>query len=78
MINPAKLFKLKGSWDQFVKNHPRFPQFMDAVKNTGIEAGTIIDITITTPEGRNLSTNIKVTPSDKELLEELNDLLRNS
>lgn len=78
MINPAKLFKIKSAWDQFVRNHPKFPMFMDAVKNTGIEAGTIIDITITTPEGRNLSTNIKVTPSDKELLEELNDLLRNS
>lgn len=78
MINPAKLFKLKSAWKQFEKNHPRFPQFMDAVKNTGIEGGTIIEITITTPEGKNLSSNIKVTPSDKELLEELSDLLRNS
>ncbi|HHV09859.1 MAG TPA: hypothetical protein GXX75_06235 [Clostridiales bacterium] len=78
MVNPAKLFKLTIAWNQFVQNHPKFPLFMKAVENTGIEAGTIIDITITTPEGKNLSTNIKVTSSDKELLKELSDLLLKS
>ncbi len=74
MINPAKLFKLKGYWETFVKNHPKFPQFMSAVQSTGIEEGTIIEISITTTQGKTLSTNIKVSASDKELLNELSAL----
>ena len=77
MINPAKLLKLKGTWDKFVKNHPKFPQFMNAVKNTGLEEGSVIAITVTTAEGKELSTNIKVTQSDKEMLSDLTELLKN-
>ena len=74
MMNPAKLFKIKGSWDKFVKNHPKFPQFIDAVKDTGLEEGSVIAITVTTSEGKELSTNIKVTRSDKEMLSDLTEL----
>lgn len=74
MINPAKLFKLKGFWDRFTKNHPKFPQFIRAVQNTGIAEGTVIEINITTPEGKTLSTNVKVTEADKEMLRELAEL----
>ena len=74
MINPAKLFKLKGYWETFVRNHPKFPQFMNAVQSNGIEEGTVIEISVTTLEGKTLSTNIKVSASDKDLLNELTAL----
>lgn len=76
-MNPAKLLKLKGSWDKFVKNHPKFPLFINAVKSTGIEEGSVIEITVITAEGKELSTNIKITQSDKEMLSELTELLKN-
>lgn len=76
VMNPAKLFKIKGAWDKFVENHPKFPMFLNAVKGTGVEEGTIIEIIVTTPEGKTLSTNIKVTPSDKELLAELSEIAK--
>lgn len=74
MINPAKLFKIKSYWDRFTQNHPKFPQFISAVQSTGIAEGTIIEINITTPEGRTLSTNVKITEADKEMLRELTEL----
>jgi hypothetical protein len=77
MMNPAKLFKIKGYWDQFVQNHPKFPMFMNALRSNGVEEGSVIDITITTAEGKTFSTNIKVTQSDKEMLSELTELMKN-
>jgi hypothetical protein len=78
LINPAKLFKIKGYWDQFIQNHPKFPLFINAIQSNGIEEGSVIDITITTAEGKTFSTNIKVTQSDKEMLSELTELMKNS
>lgn len=75
MMNPAKLFKIKGSWDKFVENHPKFPMFINAVKATGVNEGTIMEITITTPEGKTLSTNVKVTKADKELFHDLSEMM---
>lgn len=77
MINPAKLLKFKGAWDKFVKNHPKFPMFLNAVRNNAIEEGSVIEITVTTTDGKSLSTNIKVTQSDKEMLSELTELMKN-
>ncbi len=74
MMNPAKILKLKGAWDKFTQNHPKFPMFMNAIRSQGIEEGAVIEIIITSPEGKALSTNIKVSQSDKELFTELVEL----
>lgn len=74
MMNPAKILKLKGAWDKFTQNHPKFPMFMNAIRNQGIEDGAVIEIIITSPEGKVLSTNLKVSQSDKELFTELAEL----
>ena len=74
MMNPAKLFKIKGAWDTFSQNHPRFVQFISAVKSNGIQEGTIIDITVTTAEGKTMSSNVKITESDLEMFRELSEL----
>lgn len=72
MINPAKLFKLKGAWKTFSENHPKFPKFLKAINNKdAIDVGTVIEIHVTKPSGETLSSNIKVTPSDKQLFSEL-------
>lgn len=77
MMNPAKLFKMKAAWDKFVENHPKFPLFMNAVRSNAIDEGSIIEITITTAQGKTISTNIKVTESDKEMLAEMTALMKN-
>lgn len=74
MINPMKLMKFKNAWDNFTKNHPKFPSFLNAVKMNGIKEGTIIEINVTTAEGKTLSSNIKLKESDVELFQELSEL----
>jgi hypothetical protein len=76
MINPAKLFKMKSMWERFVENHPKFPQFMNAVQSNGITEGSVIEITVTTPDGKNISTNVRITASDKEMFTELGELTK--
>lgn len=76
MINPAKLFKMKSLWDRFVENHPKFPQFMNAVQSNGINEGSVIEVIVTTPEGKNISTNVKISASDKEMFAELAELTK--
>ena len=75
MMNPAMLFKIKGMWEQFVQNHPKFPMFLNALKNSGMGEGSIIEIQITQPDGQQLKTNIKVTESDMELIEQLKGMM---
>lgn len=76
MMNPAKLFKIKGAWDKFIANHPKVPMFINAVKASGIDEGTVVEVTVTTPEGNTFSTNVKVTESDKELFADLSDMMK--
>lgn len=66
-----KLMKIKGAWEKFQKNHPKFMPFINAISQNGITEGTIMELTVTTPEGKTLSTNIKVQASDLELLEQI-------
>jgi hypothetical protein len=75
MKNPVALFKIKGMWDTFVQNHPKFPMFLNAVKNSGISEGSILEVQITQPDGEVMKTNIKVTQSDLELFEQLKTLM---
>jgi len=73
--NPALIFKLQGMWNQFTENHPKFPMFLNAVKAKGIPVDSVIEIKITHPDGEVIKTNIKITPSDMELIESLKTLM---
>lgn len=75
MKNPVALFKIKGMWEQFVQNHPKFPMFLNALKSLGMGEGSIIEIQITQPDGQQLKTNLKLTQSDLELVEQLKGLM---
>ncbi len=74
MNNMQAIFKIKGAWETFTGNHPKFPLFLNAVKQAGVPEGTILSITVTEPDGRVIDTNIKVTASDLELFETLKTL----
>lgn len=67
----AMLQKTKDSIDRFRINHPKFPLFLNVVSQEAIREGTVIEITVTTPEGKNYCSNIKLKADDLELLESL-------
>lgn len=73
-MNPAALMKIMKAKNEFASNHPKFVSFLKAVLGKGIEEGTVIEITVTPPEGSPVTTNIKVKQSDLELFNELKNM----
>lgn len=70
----ARLQKLKSQLDTFHRNHPKFAPFLDAVNKNALGEGTIIEISVTSPEGRHYETNLKVNQEDLEFLRSLQGL----
>ena len=73
-MNPMKLLQIKSLWDKFTANHPKFPKFLQAVGTNGIREGSILEITVTTPEGEKISSNLRITAEDMELVENLKEI----
>ena len=69
--NFGNMMKIMNAWNTFKQNHPKFPSFCNAVSKRGIREGSILEVTYISPEGEKLTTNIKVLPSDIELLREI-------
>ncbi|MEY8492949.1 hypothetical protein AALC16_08035 [Lachnospiraceae bacterium 29-91] len=67
-VNPKKLLKMQMAWKQFHDTHPKVLPFIKAVEAAGIREGTVISITVETPEGEKFESNIKVQQSDLDLL----------
>ena len=70
-LNPMQLLKIKGLWDGFTKRHPKFPAFLRVMTQGAITEGSVLEITVTTAEGKVISSNIKVTKEDMEMVEAL-------
>lgn len=70
------IFQIKSMWDRFERNHPKFPRFLQVVGNDCIEAGTIIEISVTKANGENITSNIKLTEDDMELIAAMKELSR--
>ena len=68
------LSKMKNAKETFRRNHPKVPLFLNAVSQDALVEGTIIEINVTTPEGKNYCTNVKLKSSDLELMETLKNI----
>lgn len=77
-MNPLKLMQMKSSWDRFQRNHPKFLGFLNAIQRQGIREGMILEFKVTSPEGEELVTNMKVTADDIALFRELQELAKSS
>lgn len=73
-MNPAALFKIKGLWDKFTANHPKFMPFITAAGNKGITEGTIIEIKVKYTDETEYTTNVKVNQEDLELFKQIQSL----
>ena len=58
--------KAKGRYHIFKKQHPKFLAFLGAVNAKMLEPGTVIDVKVTGPDGKEIETNLKLTPEDVE------------
>ena len=72
--NIGTLMKLKGAWNKFSEGHPKFSRFMDEIIRTGAPEGTVIEIHIEYPDGRKVSSNMRISETDLALIESLKEL----
>lgn len=73
-MNPAAIMKIMSAKHKFEKTHPKFAQFLSDLIRSGVNAGDVIDITITRADGSRMSTNMRVQESDLELFDSLKDI----
>jgi len=73
-MNPMQLMQFKKYWDEFTSRHPKFPLFLNAVSTYGIEEGTIIEVQIKRPDGKEFATNLKIAKEDMELFQTMKNL----
>ena len=57
-------------------NHPKFPKYLSAVRQKAIREGTVIEFKVTTPEGEELSANLRLKEDDIALFQEITELFQ--
>jgi hypothetical protein len=72
-MNPMILMQLQQRLQTFQQEHPKFLPFMTAVKDNALEEGTVFAMKVTTPEGKTLESNIKLTANDVETIRMMMD-----
>lgn len=70
----AMMQKIKSGIDRFRANHPKFPLFLGAVAQNALVEGTIIEFTVTTPEGKQYCSNIKLNKEDIDFMNSLKSM----
>lgn len=70
----ARLQALKKHLEVFQKNHPRFQHFLNAVSRDALKEDSVIEINVTTPEGKKYVTNLKLKKNDLDFLQALQEL----
>lgn len=72
-MNPMEMMRIASMIQKFKSNHPKlFPFFREA--STKIADGSVIEITVTDPQGESLTSNIRVKADDLELIAALRDM----
>lgn len=70
----AMLQQLKSGMERFRANHPKFPMFLNAISQDALKEDTIIEINVTTSEGKNYCSNIKLNADDIEFIQTLKNM----
>ena len=73
-LNPSDMMKMMGGFKNFQEAHPKAVAFFRSVFGSGIPEGTIMELTVTKPNEAPVTTNIKVTAQDLELIESLKNM----
>ena len=74
-FNQLAMFQqLKSGMERFRANHPKFPMFLQAVSQDALKEGSVVEISVTTPEGKNYCSNIKINADDLAFIDTLKNM----
>lgn len=72
-MNPLKLMQMKETMDRFTAAHPKVLPFFRAVSGQALAEGTVIEMKVTTPEGKAYLSSIRLTQEDLKLIQEMKE-----
>jgi hypothetical protein len=58
----------KNRLNMFNKDHPKVMPFLEMLKNNAVKEGTVVEMRVTTPEGQEYVSNIRLTKTDVETI----------
>ena len=67
--NIGNMMKIMNAWNIFKKKPPEIPGILQCSFQTGFKGGDIMAITVTTPDGEKIETNLRIKAEDLELFE---------
>ena len=73
-INPMQVLKLKDQLKAFTGRQPGFTSFVRAIRRKGLPEDSILDLTITTPDGKTMSTNLRLSAEDIAFVRTISEL----
>lgn len=71
---PKMILQLKTMLTKFRQNHPESASVFSPAASKAINEGSVIEISLTTAEGRELCTNMRVTQDDLEMIRTLGEM----
>ena len=74
-MNPLQMMQIKNMMDRFHQNHPKVQGFFGAAAEK-IDEGSVIEISLTTSEGKTICSNIRVSRSDMELIGQAKQMMQ--
>jgi hypothetical protein len=72
-MNPMMLMQLQQRIQTFQQDHPKVVPFFTAVKDNALQEGAVFAMKVTTPDGKTLESNIKLTANDIETIKMMTD-----
>ena len=72
-MNPMMLMQMQQRIQTFQQDHPKVMPFITAIKDTALMEGTVIAMKVTTPDGKTIESNIKLTANDIETIRMMSD-----
>lgn len=76
-MNMDKMGNMMGiisMYNKFKENHPKASNFLHAVVRRGVDVGSVVEITITYPNGEKLESSIRIQESDAELIRQIKEM----
>ena len=65
-MNPIAMMQVAGRIKIFKEQHPKALAFIQSVSEGDLREGSVIEVKVTTPEGKESVSNIKLTKDDIE------------
>ena len=72
--NPMAFMQLASLWAGFTRRHPKFPAFLKAASQAAMQEGSIVEIQVTPPDGKTLTSNLKVGKEDLEMIRTIQEM----